>query len=320
MSIHFACERCGHAIDVPDQLAGTHGKCKHCGHHMAVPEAHVTATGETLRLRPHEEEPARLPGHLLASEVPLTVRPSEAAPRKKPEAVSDPDEPLARTRHGRAHGDDEYRLSRSGQDEHRHSSAGPPPLWVNMPTLTARFLAGRFKTLRDWLYLVSVGSLVVVLLGYLYHSRTVLHLGAALVIASNISMLVVGIAYLVTLPFKESLWVGLANLLIPFYAIYFWVTRWPRMKRPVINTISSFLPIALVGLAYLVYEEGPAVERAVEKELPVLEEKVDKVLPELERKADRVIEPVKDTVDKELQTQPASESENDRKPPREDDR
>ena len=320
MSIHFACERCGHAIDVPEGLAGTHGKCKHCGHHMAVPEEHAEAVGETLRLRAHDEEPARLPAHLLAAEAPLTVRPAEVAPRKKPEAVSDPDELPARSGHGRGHADDEYRLSRSGQDAHKHSSAGPPPLWVNMPTLTARFLAGRFKSLRDWLYLVSVGSLVVVLLGYLYHSRVVLHLGAAVVIASNISMLVVGIAYLVTLPFKESFWIGLANLLIPFYAVYFWITRWQRMKRPVINTISSFLPIALVGLAYLVYEEAPVVEKAVEKELPVLEEKIDKVLPVLERKADRVIEPVKDSVEKGLPSSSGTSPANEEKPSKEDDR
>jgi hypothetical protein len=121
-------------------------------------------------------------------------------------------------------------------------------------------------------------------------------LGAALVIASNIGMLVVGVAYLVTLPFKESLKLGLANVFVPFFAVYYWYSRWPRMKRPVINTVSSFLPIALVGLAYLVYEEGPEVE----KELPVLEQKLEQEFAPLEKKFEEAVDGAKGSARREL--------------------
>lgn len=287
-------------MDVPDQLAGAHGTCKHCGHHLSVPKPHAIVEDAGLRLRDAADEPARLPAHLLAAEVPLAVREAEAEPRRRPEAVSEPEETPAGPAHRAGRPAPEYGLAAGGAEHRSHSSSGPPPLWVNLPTLTARYVASHFRALRDWLYLVSLGSLVIVLLAYLYHSRLVLHLGAALVIASNISMLVVGLAYLVTLPFKESLWIGLANLLVPFYAIYYWVTRWHKMKRPVLNTLGSFLPIVLVGLAYLVYEEAPAVERAVEQELPVLEERVEKKLPGLEKSVDRVLAPVEDSVDRNL--------------------
>jgi hypothetical protein len=173
---------------------------------------------------------------------------------------------------------------------------------MNLPTLTARLVARNFRSLRDWLYLVSVGALVVVLLGYLYQSRLALHLGAAVVIAANIGMLVVGLAYLVTLPFKESLWLGLANVLVPFYAVYYWTTRWHKMKRPVLNTAGSFLPIALVALAYLVYKEAPVVETAIERDFPALEERVGKKLPGLEKGVDRVLGPVTESVDRDLNT------------------
>ncbi|MDR3634632.1 MAG: hypothetical protein P4L84_12575 [Isosphaeraceae bacterium] len=290
-------------MDVADELGGVHGKCKHCGHHLVVPVAHVEPGHEGLRLRSAEEEPPRLPGHLLASEVPLIVRPAEAAPRRKPEAVSRPDEDPAH-----AARQEEYALPEG--ERRAHSSAGPPPLWVNLPTLTARFMARHFRSLRDWLYLVSVGSLVIVLLGYLYHSRVVLHLGAVLVVASNISMLVVGIAYLVTLPFKESLWVGLANLFVPFYAFYYWSTRWHRMKRPVLNTLGSFLPIALVGLAYLAYEEAPVIEKTIETELPIFEKRVEQGIPGIEQKLDQAVGPVKETIDQKLHPDSGADPKN----------
>ena len=110
--------------------------------------------------------------------------------------------------------------------------------------------------------------MVLVLYGYLFSARPVLHLGATVVVLANGGMLAVGLAYLVSLPFKESLWHGLANLLIPFYAVYYWATRWPRLRRPVRNTVAAFLPILLVGLAYLAYEEAPVVEEEIRRELP----------------------------------------------------
>jgi len=165
-----------------------------------------------------------------------------------------------------------------------------------LPTLTARFFARQFRLLRDRLYVVSILFLVMVLIGYLFQVKILLHLGALGVIAANIGMLGAGIAYLVTLPFKESLWHGLANLLIPFYAIYYWTTRWPKVKTAVIRTVGSFLPVLLVAIAYLVYEEAPAVEEAVKKEIPALEKVLDERVPALDRKIDQVLEPLEKKV------------------------
>jgi hypothetical protein len=296
MSIPFVCDRCGHAIDVDDRMAGLHGTCKHCGHRLVVPSAHRgprAAPGEApLRLRPLEgDEPPRVADHLLAHPAPLAIRPAEAEPRRRPQAVSDPDPgPAAAPARPSPRDDynvlDPYHLSRT------RSSLGPPPVWWLLPVMTARFISHRLRGLRDRLYVVSLFFLVLVLIGYLFQLKLLLHLGAVGVIAANISMLATGLAYLVTLPFKESLRHGLANLLIPFYAIYYWTTRWPRMRTPVYRTLGAFLPIALVGLAYLVYEEGPAVEQAIEKEVPALEKAIDDRVPALERKVDDLLQPL----------------------------
>jgi hypothetical protein len=229
--------------------------------------------------------------HLLARPTPLHVRPAGEEPKPTPEAITSPDEPPLSGRRGRRTDDDYGVLNPYHFDESRGRS-GPPPFWVNLPTLTARRVASLFRTLRDWFYLVSVFFLVIVLIGYLFKVKVLLHLGAAGVIASNIGILVSGISYLVTLPFKESLHHGLANVLIPFYAIYYWATRWHRMRTPVSKTLASFTPIFLVAIAYFVYEEAPAVRAKVEQRLPAVEDAIEKRVPaKLQEKVDRVLEP-----------------------------
>lgn len=295
MSIHFQCEQCGHAIEVDDHLGGKHGKCKHCGHPVVVPtpKAVEVEAGPGLRLRPLEgNEPTEALSHLLAAPPPLKVRASEADPRVIAAMISEADAPPLT--HGRSA--ENYAVTDPFHVTRTHSSTGPPPLWKLFPTMSARWVARNLRTLRDWLYVASVGSLVLVLIGYLFQWKTLLHLGALGVVASNISMLYVGLAYLISLPFKESLGQGLANLLIPFYAVYYWSTRWSRMKTAVYKTAGSFLPIALVGLAYFIYEEAPVVEAAVKKRLPTLEKRIERATSKLEAKADATLGPLEERV------------------------
>jgi hypothetical protein len=309
MSISFVCEHCGHPMDVDDRLAGAHGKCKHCQEPLVVPARGESrghgdngaddAAGLSLRLRPLDgEEPPRVAEHLLAPPSPLTVRPADAEPRPKPAAVSDPDsDPVpSTTRRGKAPPGSGPVQDYSVLDPNRvsvtRSSVGPPPLWKLLPTLTARFFARQFRILRDRLYVVSIFFLVMVLIGYLFRVKLLLHLGALGVLAANIGILGVGVAYLVTLPFKESLKHGLANLFVPFYAVYYWTTRWPVVKTAVFRTLGSFLPIVLVAFACLVYREAPAVEQAIEDRVPALEKALDEQVPALNRIVDQVLEPL----------------------------
>jgi hypothetical protein len=146
---------------------------------------------------------------------------------------------------------------------------------VLFPSRVARVASRVFRTLRDWLYVITVVGLLIALYGYLFKWRGMLHAGATLVIVANAGMFCVGLAYLISLPFKESLHHGLANLLIPPYAVYYWVTRWHRMRKPVLKTLGAFLPIALVGLAYLVYQEAPVVRSAVKRKVPEIEKRLE---------------------------------------------
>jgi len=295
MSIQFQCERCGHAFDVDDRFEGKHGSCKHCGHSVVVPgrQANPEASAPPLRLRPLDgDDSSGAVDPRLAAPPPLKVRAATADPKIIVEMISDVDEPPSKQQRGEPN----YTVVTPDHRTRARSSSGPPPDWKLVPVRTARWVASHLRTLRDWLYVASVFCLVVVLIGYLFQLKTLLHLGAAGVVASNVGMLYVGVAYLVSLPFKESLGQGLANLLIPFYAVYYWWAHWPKMKPAVYKTLGSFVPIALVGLAYLVYKEAPVVKHAVEKRLPALESKLDRAATTLESKADRALAPLEKRV------------------------
>jgi DNA-directed RNA polymerase subunit RPC12/RpoP len=278
MSIRFACEKCGHVFDVADEAEGRHGRCRRCGHHVIVPVADAS-NGAGLRLKPIEADAAeRSPAHLLDSPPPLSLRPDEAKDINWPAAVSreTADDQL----HNR--GRPNYDVGQRFDGRDLRSSTGPTPLWWNFPSLTARLIARWLRKTRDVLYYVSLASLVLILYGFLFKAKMLLHLGAVLIVGSNISMFCVGTSYLFTLPFKDSLRQGLACL-VPFYAVYYWISRWHRMRQAVLNTLAAFIPMLLVALAYFFYQEAPAIENEVERLGPRIESEADEVIRDLER-------------------------------------
>ncbi|HEX7446440.1 MAG TPA: hypothetical protein VF306_02780 [Pirellulales bacterium] len=273
MSIRFACSQCGHPFAVDEHLQGRHARCKQCGHELVVPSAEAAAHAADsagLRLQPLEdEEPIRAPAHLLAAAAPLNLQPAGPERHVWPSAVSAPADLLESG--GPSHYDvhDPHQPARRG---------GPPSRWTMLPSLTARFAARRLRKLRDLLYVISLASMVAILFGCLFKLKLALHAGAVIIVAANVGLLCVGLIYLVTLPFKDHLFKGIACLLIPFYGLYYWVRHWRRMRRPVMNTLTAFLPIALVGLAYFGYEAAPIIER----ELPGIEQRIDRQFERLE--------------------------------------
>ncbi|HEX5442711.1 MAG TPA: hypothetical protein VFW87_02730 [Pirellulales bacterium] len=273
MSIRFACSQCGHPFTVDEHLQGRHARCKQCGHELVVPaagEAARSSDAASLHLQPlDDDEPIRAPAHLLAAAAPLNLQPAGPERHVWPGAVSAPEELLA------GGGASDYRVN---DLQLPARGGGPPPRWTMLPSLTARFAARRLRKLRDLLYVISLASMVAILFGCLFKLKLALHAGAVIIVAANIGLLCVGLIYLVTLPFKDHLFKGLACLLVPFYGLYYWARHWHRMRRPVMNTLTAFLPMLLVGLAYFGYEAAPLIER----ELPGIEQRIDQEFERLE--------------------------------------
>ena len=250
MSIQFTCEKCGHAIDVGDEFAGKAGHCKHCGQTMTVPGGSTptaTAPDGGFKLRPIEgldvpssaEPPpaphAPLQVRPLAHDVPSVVPdPASSAADSEPIQVLDP-----------------YHFAAK---QARRTRLNP-----HYETRFARFVAHFLRVTRDRLYLLTLFLLVVILIGFLFTLKPLIHLGTAGVVLVNIAMLVDGVFYLVVLPFRHSLAEGLGVVLVPPYAVYYWYKHWGRMRKPVWNTVTAFTPILLAWLAYFFYEESGVI-------------------------------------------------------------
>jgi hypothetical protein len=285
MSIRFACEKCGHPFEVDDRYAGHLGRCKHCGHVAPIPGGSGERPGSAsapvvgLRLRPMEGESAVDGADARPTATAgLQIRP--VAPEDLPASRGlDPVDPVADPAPGRLRRWFWPRRSAREQgpyivldpDNRDRVQARPFHLSPRYDTRLARFVLRILRLVRDWLYVISIAFLALAAVGFAFQSRPMLHVGATGVIAANIGMLVVSLFYLVTLPFKDSLPRGLGTLLIPPYAVYYWVNHWPQMRKPVLNTLRSFTPIALVGLAYFFYVEAPAIEAGVEKVERIME-------------------------------------------------
>jgi hypothetical protein len=276
MSIRFVCRHCRRPIEVDDALHGRHGKCKHCGHTLVVPDKHAPSEEPGLRLQPPDEnEPVRGVAHLLDSPKPLSMQTPPAERERWSKNVSRPDERLTPSSPA------PYQVT-DLRGPRRSRRSGPTPLWLRLPSTSARLIARWLRKARDFLYLISVASLVTVALGFVFKAKTAMHLGAAVIVPVDGWMLYVGLAYLVTLPFKENMGQGLACLFVPGYIFYYWFTHWKQMRRPVLNTLFAFVPLLLLALAYFFYTEEPAIKAAIERELPQLERKVDKELTDLD--------------------------------------
>ncbi len=279
MAIHFHCEQCGHALQAASDQAGRHGKCKHCGHSVVVP-AVSQAPQQPLHLKPPESsEPTRSPIHLLAEHERLAFQ-VEPAAKAEPSAI----ELRVADRLLDTSGPEAYEVQR--EPAHARASRGPPSFLLMLPSHAGGFLASRLRRLRNWLYFVSAVALTAIFLGFLFKYKLAMHFGALVILVANLGLLVVGAAYLVTLPFKEGLIRGSACLLLPPYTVYYWVTRWQKMRLPVKKTLGAFVPILLAGTAYFFYEEGPAIEAAAESKLPAVGRSIES---ELER-----VDPLRD--------------------------
>ncbi|MGH7134376.1 MAG: hypothetical protein ACREHD_01470, partial [Pirellulales bacterium] len=130
------------------------------------------ATDDGLRLKPIDADAAeRSPAHLLDSPPPLTLREHEAKDVNWPSAVSREasDDQL----HNR--GRPNYGLGRTFDGHSSRTSTGPPPFWWNFPSLTARLIARLLRKTRDVLYYVSLASLVLILYGFLFKTKILMH-------------------------------------------------------------------------------------------------------------------------------------------------
>ena len=75
-------------------------------------------------------------------------------------------------------------------------------------------------------------------------------IGAALALL-GVGIYLVGLIWMFVIPFRESAKYGLLTLFMPLYFLYYLVSRWDRMRRPliliIVGLVGAFLGSMMAG-------------------------------------------------------------------------
>lgn len=265
--IHFECPACEAGFDVDDRFAGRTGRCKNCGQRTTIPARSTAdrprelagavggAAAGGFRLAPAPDGPARRPHPPVAggrplnwleavnSQVALAPITEERMPalRRKPSPLDEPSIPGP------------YKMATAPSLPALKAMGGRP---AGAVTRGYRQGMGKVQKLFRWLnesaYLVSTPFLILVLLGLIVGSRSLMVLGATVVVLLNIGRLVAGVANLVVIPFRESPLQGIF-FLIPPITFFYLAQNWHKVHRPVKRIVGPIFTIFMVGMAFVVW-------------------------------------------------------------------
>ncbi|HYH65681.1 MAG TPA: hypothetical protein VD866_13375 [Urbifossiella sp.] len=239
--IRFQCPNCGRPQTSPDATAGETGRCSYCEELFDIPQPRPAAVlrvvcpgcDKTLGLPAAAAgKPAKCPACGIKFLVPDDLEPEPApAPKPRPRPAPPPrrrprdeddDEPVSRRR--RVYDDDDddddddderpSRRSRAKPKKRRRAGGGGMPEWYGGPL--GRLAENAVITLL--LALLALASPMVA--GWLL-------IGWGFVLAS------VSAIWFLVLAGREGVDQVLLNLFIPFYSVYYAITRWDDVKHPV---------------------------------------------------------------------------------------
>jgi len=240
--IRFQCPNCGKSQTSPDSTAGETGRCSYCEELFDIPQPRpavlrvvcpgcdktlgvpATAAGKPSTcpacgirfLVPDDLEPEPAPAP--------KPRPRPAPPPRRPEPRrprdEDDHEPVSRRR--RVDDDDDEdddderpaRRSRAKPKKRRRAGGGGMPEWYRGPL-------GR----------LAENAVITLLLALLALASPVV--AGGLLIAWGFILASVSSIWFLVLAGKEGVDQVLLNLFIPFYSVYYAISRWDDVKHPV---------------------------------------------------------------------------------------
>lgn len=288
MAIIARCGTCGQEYKVPDSYAGRTGRCVNCGKTFTAPgqaaPMSVAAPGGVQKLcvvcgqdvagKPRTKDPKgryycqpcydALMGRdtSLQTVPPVAVLPEQemsevavAEPPPLPAAATAAIDAPAMAQEDATSEPDPLDFADLAPTQPIDESAQPANYtFVHAPAPTRRIRrtksSGGSLDVQSRVLLAMLGGCGILAIGALaapfglstIFSHICIWLGA-------VSIMVAGLWVLV-LAFQESIWVGLLYALVPFYSLYFFVTRWSVVKRPFLASIVAF-GLILAGLSGL---------------------------------------------------------------------
>jgi predicted Zn finger-like uncharacterized protein len=243
MTIVFSCANCGKRFEVDEGVAGKKAKCKQCGHIFMIPTPRAVAP------QPASRQPSSPRGE-------AEVWPDrQAAPAPDSFDRFGLDEPmpvarLASSTYMPSYGDEEQLPP--------PKRIGPTPSGPRNESSGSRWSSGRrgfWDGIPGPMYMVMFGTVTCTAVLALLVPST----GMLLMVAAGASFLVLWLYALLgmlVLPFQESAACGLMCMFVPFYALYYLITRWDTMRGPFLSGLAAYgiVVVAAIGL--------PAVDAA----------------------------------------------------------
>jgi hypothetical protein len=271
MTIVFSCANCGKRFEVDGGVAGKKGKCKQCGHIFVIPTPSSWPQPEA------PNQPAQKSRGVEASQASSPTRSSSASLRsssRTPEA-----QPYAP-----AYVDDA--IDRFGLDDpppapkpsvYSHTESYydgdelPAPRRIKPTSSTSGKRksargnegAGFFGGLPGIVYLIVFAVIGVAAVLAAFSPAGVLFLMGA----AGVSFFVLGLygaIGMIVIPFQESAACGLMCLFVPFYGLYYTITRWDAMRGAFLSGLAAYAGIIVAAVLLPAVNAGrQAAQRAV---------------------------------------------------------
>jgi hypothetical protein len=254
MTIVFSCANCGKRFEVDRGVAGKKAKCKQCGHIFLIPTPRAVEpqpAGRRSSSRLDEED------SWAAAAAPKAEDPfdrfglDELMPAPRPPA----------TTYAPSYADDE--------EPPAPKRIGPAPSRPGRESPGSRWDSGRrefWDGIPGQMYMVMFGAVAFTAVLAIVIPST----GMLLMIAAGASFLILwlyAVLGMLVLPWQESAACGLMCMFVPFYALYYLITRWDTMKGPFLSGLAAYgiVMVAAIGLP-AVNAARMAAQRAAARE------------------------------------------------------
>ncbi len=257
MQIVFSCANCGRKFEKDVSLAGKRGRCKDCGHVFVIPTPSRVASSTTARA-PERVAATRDQGRATSAQGP---QPSSAWPdsnRQKPKSAPSPTAPVYAEAIDDPYGLNEVPAALKSApplpDGDHDEYFAPPRVYPTSEKSTGRrssaadnegfrFFDGLPGIVYFVLFVLLAGGAAIAFSfpaaigGYVA--------GGALVVAFG--LMCYGLLGMIVIPFCESVSCGLMNLFVPFYGLYYLLTRHDAMKGAFLANLSGIA--IMLGMA-----------------------------------------------------------------------
>lgn len=224
MSITFWCDRCGKEFRTSEGLAGKKAKCKQCGHAFIIPSASALSqrpAAPTTRPKPSPTD--YVDPYADLDDDPYAIE--EPALRAKPFTYDEDDDlpPPPRAPRPQSGGARPHR--RRIADGYQIFDVIPGTVFLSVLGVLALFGVVAVFAPKIGAPLLIGGIVLTILPIYLY-----------------------AMAGFLILPFRESALHGLACMFVPFYPLYYLVTRWEVMRGPFLNSLACVGMVIVMGV------------------------------------------------------------------------